>query len=456
MSLKIVILAAGQGTRMRSTLPKVLHQLAGRPLLRWILNAVDALAAAELFVVYGHQGEQVQQAFTDTVVTWVKQTEQLGTGHAVQQVISQLSDDDQLLILPGDIPLINSETLSQLIAQTAADEVSILTANVDEPHGLGRILRNKQQAIMGIVEERDANDDEKMITEINTGVMLLPAKSLKKWLTKLSNNNAQHEYYLTDVIALAVADKATIKSSQPSFNEEIMGINDRSQLARLERIYQTFVAETLMFEGVTLRDPTRFDLRGELAVDEDVTIDINVVIEGHVEIGGNTQIGANVILKNVIIGEGVTILPNCTLEDTHVGNDCIIGPFARLRPGTQLANQVKIGNFVEVKKSTIAEGAKLPHLSYVGDAEVGKHVNIGAGVITCNYDGVKKYKTIIGDNAFIGAASQLIAPVKIGKGAYIGTGSSISKDAPAGKLTIARVRQKTIDHWLPPQKKTRK
>jgi len=453
MSLKIAILAAGQGTRMHSKLPKVLHQMAGKPLLQWVLDATASVSPVETFVIYGYQGEQVKQALADNDVTWVAQTEQLGTGHALQQVLPHLHDDDRVLVLLGDTPLISDETLNSLIENTAENEIGIVTTITEEPYGLGRILRDQSDAILGIVEEKDASDTEKTIAEINTGIMLLPIKPLKNWLTKLQNENAQGEYYLTDVIAMAVADGVDIHAIQPLFNAEVIGINDRSQLAQLENVYQALAAESLMLDGVTLRDPARFDLRGELEIDADVTIDINVIVEGKVKIGRDTNIGANVILKNTTIGKDVTILPNCILEDSIVGDHCTIGPFARLRPGTQLANNVKIGNFVETKKITVDEGSKLSHLSYIGDAEVGKNVNIGAGVITCNYDGVDKHKTIIGDDAFIGTDSQLIAPVKIGKGAYIGAGSSINKDAPAGKLTVARARQKTVDGWVPPKKK---
>ena len=453
MSLKVAILAAGQGTRMYSRLPKVLHTLVDKPLLQWVVQAATALSPEETFVIYGHKGEQVKQTLTDIEVTWVEQTEQLGTGHALQQVLPSLNDSDRVLVLLGDTPLISSETLQNLIANTAAHEVGIVTANVEQPHGLGRIIRNQKDEIVNIVEEKDASESEKLINEINTGIMLLPVKSLKTWLVKLKSTNAKNEYYLTDVIAFAVVDSIAIKSVQPLFNEEVIGVNDRVQLAQLESVYQTWVAESLMLSGVTLRDPARFDLRGELDIDEDVSIDINVIIEGNVKIGRDTVIGANVQLKNVVLGEGVTILPNCVLEDAEVGNYCTIGPFARLRPGTELAGNVKVGNFVEIKKTSVDEGAKLPHHSYIGDAEIGKNVNVGAGVITCNYDGVNKHKTIIGDNAFIGTDSQLIAPVTIGADAYIAAVSSISKDAPAGKLTVARSRQKTIDGWKPPQKK---
>ena len=453
MTLKVAILAAGQGTRMRSRLPKVLHTIANKPLLQWVLQAAQGLQPEETFVIYGYQGEQVKTAFAGQKVTWVAQTEQLGTGHALQQVLPLLKDKSQVLVLLGDTPLISTTTLQRLLTSTDKDEVGLVTALVEEPTGLGRILRNKNDAVVGIVEEKDATADEKLIDEINTGIMLFPAKKLKAWLAQLKNNNTQNEYYLTDVIALAVADSINIKTVQPEFNEEIIGVNDRTQLAELESIYQAQAAEFLMQQGVTLRDPSRFDLRGELKAEQDVTIDINVIIEGKVTIGRDTNIGANVQLKNVVIGEGVTILPNCILEDSIVGNACIIGPFARLRPGTELADYVKIGNFVETKKTIVDSYSKLPHHAYVGDAEIGKNVNIGAGVITCNYDGVDKHKTIIGDNAFIGTDSQLIAPVKIGKGAYIAAGSSINKDAPADKLTVARAKQKTIENWQRPKKK---
>ncbi len=453
MSLKIAILAAGQGTRMHSRLPKVLHIMGNKPLLQWVLQTAQSLHPAETFVIIGYQGERIEKAMADAKVTWVTQTEQLGTGHALQQVLPLLKDTEQILVMLGDTPLVSAETLQQLVANTAQDEVGLVTALVDQADGLGRILRNENDQVTGIVEEKDANVDEKLINEINTGIMLFPAKSLKSWLAKLKNDNSQGEYYLTDVIALAVAEGITIKTVQPQFIEEVMGVNNRLQLAKLENIYQARIAENLMVQGVTLRDPARFDLRGELAVAEDVTIDINVIIEGSVSIGRDTIIGANVHLKNVTLGEGVTILPNCILEDSVIGDHCTIGPFARLRPGTELADQVKIGNFVETKKVMVDTGTKLPHHAYIGDAQVGKNVNIGAGVITCNYDGIEKHQTIIGDNAFIGTDSQLIAPVKIGKGAYIAAGSSINRDAPADKLTVARAKQKTIEHWQRPKRK---
>ncbi len=453
MSLKVVILAAGQGTRMRSQLPKVLHQLAGKPLLQWVLDTAARIHPVETLVVCGYGSEQVQQAFAHLDVTWIEQIEQLGTGHALQRVLSQLRDHDRILVLLGDTPLITDNTLMQLIDNTTANQVGIVTANVDDPSGLGRILRDHNHNVISIIEAKDADANQQAITEINTGIMLLPVRPLKKWLQQLQPHNVQGEYYLTDVIALAVVDGVAIKTVQPLFKEEVIGVNDRQQLARLERLYQALMAKELMLDGVTLHDPARFDVRGELDVGEDVTFDVNVIIAGKVTIGGSSAIGANVMLKNVTIGKNVTILPNCVIEGSVIGDDCTIGPFARLRPGTRLANEVKVGNFVETKQATLGESSKLPHLSYIGDAEVGKRVNIGAGVITCNYDGVEKHKTNIGDNVFIGSDSQLIAPVAIGKGAYIGAGSSISKDAPAGKLTVARGRQKTVGHWAPKQRK---
>lgn len=447
MSLKVVILAAGQGTRMCSSLPKVLHQLAGKPLLQWVLDAAVYIKPAQTFVVHGCGSKRVKQAFTNKDVTWIEQAQQLGTGHALQQVLPQLQDHDRVLVLLGDTPLITRMTLNQLIDNTTADAVGIVTSIVTDPSGFGRILRDDNSNIVGIVEERDVHEEQRAITEINTGIMLLPVRPLKAWLHQLANHNAQGEYYLTDIIAMAAADKVAIKAVQPAFSAEVTGVNNRAQLASLERIYETRTAEALMLNGVTLRDPARFDLRGELNVDKDVIIDINVIIDGKVSIERDSTIGANVMLKNVTIGKGVTILPNCMIEDAIIGDDCVIGPFSRLRSGTRLANKVKVGSFVETKKITVGEGSKLPHLSYIGDAKVGKQVNIGAGVVTCNYDGVGKYVTIIGDGAFIGSDSQLIAPVTIGEGAYIAAGSSINKDAPAGKLSIARTRQKTVEHW---------
>jgi bifunctional UDP-N-acetylglucosamine pyrophosphorylase/glucosamine-1-phosphate N-acetyltransferase len=449
--LKTIILAAGQGTRMRSKVPKVLHKLAGKPMLERVIETAQTISPS-ISIVYGYQGDTVKTALSSYNINWVHQAEQLGTGHAVKQSVLDNESADQILVLLGDTPLITTQTLNALRENTAKNEVGIVTVHLENPYGLGRILRDKNNHIVGIVEEKDATDEQKKITEINTGIMLLPTQHLKQWLAKLKNNNAQKEYYLTDIFAMAVAEKVAIKNVSPQFIEEVMGINTRVQLAHLERVYQQRAAEQLMLSGVTLLDPSRFDLRGTLTCAEDVTIDVNVIIEGNVSIGRGTSIGANTSLKNCTIGENVVIESNVVIDDSTVGNHCTIGPFARLRPGTQLAEKVKVGNFVETKKAIVGEGSKLPHLSYIGDADIGKHVNIGAGTITCNYDGVNKFKTTIHDGAFIGSDSQLVAPVTIGEGAYIGAGSTITKDAPAQKLTISRAKQITIEGWKPPKK----
>ncbi|MSP52825.1 MAG: UDP-N-acetylglucosamine diphosphorylase/glucosamine-1-phosphate N-acetyltransferase [Gammaproteobacteria bacterium] len=478
MPLKIVILAAGQGKRMHSKLPKVLHTLAGKPLLQWVIDAATDLNPAQTIVIYGHGGEQVRAAFTSVTadaeavsfgvqatkvpqrqdpsylekITWVEQTQQLGTGHALQQAQHYFNDDDQILVLLSDTPLISTTTLRELITDTDKNALGLVTVTLDDPSGLGRIIRDAEDNVVGIIEDKDCNEQQQEIEEINTGIMLLPGKELKHWLGNLTAKNAQGEYYLTDVIANAVADQVPICTIEPTFTEEVMGVNDRSQLAYLERVYQQLAAETLMLSGVSFADPTRFDLRGELDVAQDVFFDINVIVEGKVAIGQGSKIGSNVILKDCVIGENVTINSNVVIEESVISDNCIIGPFARLRPGTQLAGHVKIGNFVETKKAIVGEASKIPHLSYIGDANIGKNVNIGAGTITCNYDGVHKNITTIEEGAFIGSDSQLIAPVTIGAGAYIGAGSTISKNAPAGKLTISRSKQTVIENWKPPKK----
>lgn len=454
MSIAAFILAAGKGTRMRSDTPKVLHQLAKKPLLRWVIDAVSVCHIQDIFVVYGQGGEQVKTAIALEDLAWVYQQEQLGTGHAVQCAMQACTkvDIDQVLIVYGDTPLISAQTLTQFIKQTPVNAVGLLTAKFDEPYGLGRIIRDAANNVTAIVEEKDASKAQKTINEINTGIMLIPADHLKQWLTELDNNNAQNEYYITDVIAMAVQDNVEIAAYCVADNSEVQGINTRAQLAHSERILQMKNAEQLMDQGVSFADPARFDLCGELECGRDVCIDINVIIEGTVTLGNNVKIGANVILKNVSIGDDTEILPNTMMEESHVGKACTIGPFARLRPGTKIADHVKVGNFVETKKAIIDSGSKLSHLSYIGDAVIGKNVNIGAGTITCNYDGVNKFTTTIEDGVFVGSDTQLIAPVTIGKNAYIGAGSSINKDAPADKLTVARARQKTIEHWQPPKK----
>jgi bifunctional UDP-N-acetylglucosamine pyrophosphorylase/glucosamine-1-phosphate N-acetyltransferase len=452
MTISVTILAAGQGSRMRSALPKVLHPLANRPMLTWVINAAEQINPDVVVVVYGHGGEQVKEQLAGHNISWVLQSEQLGTGHAVQQAIPQIINSQQVLVLYGDTPLISPITLQQLITTTSEDGVGIITAKFSDPTGLGRIIRDNNNKVSAIVEEKDATIAQKKINEINTGIMLLPVKKLTQWLSQLENDNAQSEFYLTDIIKMAVSDGVSITTVTPKANAEVAGVNTRQQLIELERSYCLTQAAQLLAEGVTIRDPARFDLRGELHAAQDVTIDINVIIEGKVTLGKNVKIGPNVILKEVTIGDNTEIFANSMLEESTVGENCLIGPFARLRPGTKLANDVKVGNFVETKKAIVADGSKIPHLSYIGDAVVGKNVNIGAGVITANYDGVNKHQTTIEDNVFIGCDTQLIAPVTIGKSAYIGCGSSINKDAPANKLTLARSRQKTIEGWEPPKK----
>jgi len=453
MSLNIIILAAGQGKRMCSKLPKVLHTLAGKPLLQRVVETAAQLHPTAIYVVYGHQGEQVRTACQKLPVQWVEQTAQLGTGHAVAQVLPLLNDCDQALILVGDTPLITAETLQKLIAATPANTVGLVTAILANPTGLGRVLRNADQKILGIVEEKDASETQRQIKEINTGIILAPVQHLRRWLAQVKNNNAQGEYYLPDIISMAVQEGISITTFTATSSYEVQGINDRAQLAELERYHQRNVAQQLMLKGVTLLDPQRFDLRGDLEIAADVTIDVNVIIEGKVSIGANSYIGPHSVLRNVIIGDNVTINSHCVMEDSEIGAGCIVGPFARLRPGAQLAAGAHIGNFVEVKKSSIGAGSKINHLSYIGDATIGQDVNIGAGTITCNYDGVNKHQTIIGDNVHIGSDTQLIAPVSVGAGATVAAGSTVAKDVPAGALTLThKLEQRIVKDWRRPEK----
>jgi bifunctional UDP-N-acetylglucosamine pyrophosphorylase/glucosamine-1-phosphate N-acetyltransferase len=455
MALSIVILAGGSGTRMSSNLPKVLHKLAGKSLLDHVIDSAEALdAVTEVFVVYGHMGDTVLASMKHrSNVKWVEQKQRLGTGHAVQQVLPLLNPGNQVLILYGDVPLITPSTLANFVQASGKNQVGLLTAVVADPSGLGRIVRDEHQHVLGIIEEKDATDLEKQIKEINTGIYCVPAELLLKWLPKLSNNNAQKEYYLTDIVTMARQDHINISVSRPKQVEEIYGANTRVELARLERIYQYWQTQELMLQGVTMYDPLRVDIRGRVIAARDSIIDVNVVFEGEVTLGENCMIGPNAILKNVVIGKGVEIKANSVLEDCIVEPNAIIGPFARIRPGSVLKENCHIGNFVEVKKSIIGKGSKVNHLSYVGDATVGEKVNIGAGAITCNYDGANKHQTIIEDEAFVGSNVSLIAPVKIGKAATIGAGSVIAKEAPAGKLTVARAKQVTIEGWIRPVKK---
>ncbi|NOZ11148.1 MAG: UDP-N-acetylglucosamine diphosphorylase/glucosamine-1-phosphate N-acetyltransferase [Gammaproteobacteria bacterium] len=453
MGLEVVILAAGQGTRMRSDLPKVLHTLGGRPLLEHVLSRAQDLDADAIHVVYGHGGEKVRGAFKGCDLRWVLQEKQLGTGHALLQVIPDIQDGTTVLVLYGDVPLIRTDTLRVMVDAAQDGDLALLTATFTDPGGYGRIVRDDMAKISRIVEHKDANDAERAITEINTGFLAVSAGLLRSWLEQLSRDNAQGEYYLTDVIGMAVADGITIVDSQPQDEWEVLGINSCAELAQLERKHQSEQAQALMAQGVTLRDPSRFDLRGELSVGRDVVIDINVILEGKVSLGDRVHIGANVVIRNSTMGDDVTIKENCVIEEARVARGCQVGPFARLRPGTDLANDVHVGNFVEIKKSSVARGSKVNHLSYIGDSKIGSGVNIGAGTITCNYDGAYKHQTIIGDDVFVGSATQLVAPVTVGDGATIGAGATITNNVPAGELTLSRVKQKTIPGWKRPVKK---
>ena len=453
MKITTIILAAGKGTRMCSAIPKVLHKIANRPLLRHVYDMSYQLNNNAIKIVYGHGANLVRKVLADIDVSWVEQKQQLGTGHAVQQVSDQISDSDIVLILYGDVPLLKLATVKGLLANVSDKTLALLTVNLKNPTGYGRIVRDSSGKVIKIVEEKDASITEKKIVEGNTGIMAVQGNKLKKWLNQLSNHNAQGEYYLTDIIEMAVADQITIITTQPESVDEVLGVNNRIQLSHLERVYQQEQAIMLMERGVTLMDPARFDLRGtivELGID--IVCDVNVIIEGENSIGNNVIIGANTHIKNSSIGDNVEILANCIIENSVVGQGSKIGPYARLRPETVLAENVHIGNFVELKKSTVASFSKINHLSYIGDATVGAQVNIGAGTITCNYDGVNKFRTIIEDGAFIGSDTQLIAPVTVGKNATIGAGSTITRDSPENQLTLSRAKQMTLAGWKRPVK----
>ncbi len=453
MSLSIVILAAGKGTRMKSAQAKVMHHLAGRPLLQHVIDTATAIMPAQLTVVAGNGAAQVLPFLANQNIATVMQEQQLGTGHAVMQARLGIESADQVLVLYGDVPLTQVATLQALIAATTPTGLGILTTELADPTGYGRIVRNDGGDVVCITEQKDAGADTLKIKEVNSGIMLLPSQWLLSSLDKLSNHNAQGEYYLTDMVALAVDDGLVIDTVCCQDNAEVAGVNNRIQLAELERHYQLRQAERLMMAGVTLVDPARLDVRGELSVGSDISIDANVIFEGKVSLADNVDIGANCIIKDAVIGEGSVILPNSMIDSSVVGAGANIGPFARLRPGTVLADKAKIGNFVETKNANIGLGSKVNHLSYIGDTDMGAGVNIGAGTITCNYDGANKFKTVIGDNAFIGSDSQLVAPVTVGEGATIGAGTTLRKDAPEGKLTLTKSQQKTVEGWVRPVKK---
>jgi bifunctional UDP-N-acetylglucosamine pyrophosphorylase/glucosamine-1-phosphate N-acetyltransferase len=453
MTITTIILAAGKGTRMCSQLPKVLHQIANRSLLKHVYDMSSQLENNTIKIVYGHGADLVRDTLKDLEVSWIEQKQQLGTGHAVQQTCDQFSDSDTVLILYGDVPLLKLSTVKALIKNVSDKSLALLTVTLDDPTGYGRIVRDALGQVTKIVEQKDATVAEQIIKEGNTGIMAVQGAKLKQWLSQLGNNNAQGEYYLTDIIEMAVADGITIITSQPLTVDEVLGVNNRIQLSHLERVYQNEQANLLMEQGVTLMDPARFDLRGTIdSLGTDIIIDVNVILEGKNSIGNNVRIGANTYINNSIIADNVVILANCIIDNAIVGVGSKIGPFARLRPETVLAEQVHIGNFVEIKKSSIAAASKINHLSYIGDATIGSHVNIGAGTITCNYDGVNKFRTIIEDGAFIGSDSQLVAPVIIGKNATIGAGSTITKDSPEHQLTLSRAKQVSISGWQRPVK----
>lgn len=457
MNIAVVILAAGQGTRMRSTHPKVLHSIGGKPMLEHVItatcSAIPDLPVSAMHVVIGHGADQVKSAFQSDIAHWVMQSKQLGTGHAVKEAAPACKGADIVLVLYGDVPLIRPETLNALISASQGKKLALLTVQTEEPYGYGRIIRNADNEIKAIVEEKDATPTQKAIKEINTGIMAIPGNYLEKWLHALKNDNTQGEFYLTDVVELAAAEGVPVTHTHPSGVTEVLGVNNRRQQAQLEREYQRFQCEQLMDAGVTLLDPSRTDIRGQLEAGQDVIIDTNCIFEGTVSLGNNVTIGSGCIIRNTSICDNTQVAAYSLIDDSQIDSHCTIGPFARLRPGTHLKKSAKIGNFVETKKAQIGEGSKVNHLSYVGDAEVGQNVNIGAGTVTCNYDGVNKYKTIIKDNAFVGSNTALVAPVSVGMTATIGAGSTITGNIDNEQLAVARSRQRNIDGWQRPVKK---
>ncbi|WP_299200390.1 bifunctional UDP-N-acetylglucosamine diphosphorylase/glucosamine-1-phosphate N-acetyltransferase GlmU [uncultured Amphritea sp.] len=453
-SLDIVILAAGQGSRMKSSLPKVLHSIGGKSMLQHVIDNAISLENARIHIVIGHGAGAVETALSGQPVQFALQAEQLGTGHAVAQAMPNISDNGVVLVLYGDVPLTRPDTMAELVKIAQRGQFGLLTVNLADPTGYGRIVRSDAGDVVAIVEHKDASEVQRAITEVNTGILALPTALLREWIPQLSSNNVQGEYYLTDIIAMAAEQGVRVQAIQPATEQEVQGVNNRLQQAELERWYQRSAAEALMLEGVSLADPARIDVRGEVSVGHDVAIDINVILEGRVEIGDNVTIEANCIIKDSVIGSGSHIKANSMLDEAVVADNCDIGPFARLRPGSRLANNAKVGNFVETKKANIGEGSKVNHLSYIGDAEIGVNVNVGAGTITCNYDGVNKSTTEIGDGAFIGSNTALVAPVKIGAGATVGAGSTITKEVQSDQLAITRAKQTNLNNWQRPVKKS--
>ncbi|MCG7532924.1 bifunctional UDP-N-acetylglucosamine diphosphorylase/glucosamine-1-phosphate N-acetyltransferase GlmU [Psychrobium sp. MM17-31] len=452
MELHLVILAAGKGTRMRSALPKVLHKIAAKSMVEHVIDAATVLEnVSSTQLVYGHGGDLMQEALSHRDVNWALQAEQLGTGHAVAQAMPNLNDDGKVLILYGDVPLISTSTLERLVASQPQGGIGLLTVELDNPTGYGRIVR-ENDAVVGIVEQKDANPQQLAINEVNTGILVADAVDLKRWLANLSNDNAQGEYYLTDIIEMAHKEGRSIVAAHPESAVEVEGVNNKLQLAQLERAYQLQQAHELMVAGATLFDPARLDIRGEIEIGQDVEIDINVIIEGKVVLGNNVKIGANCILIDCVIGDNTEIKPNSIVESSTVGSHCSVGPFARLRPNSEMLDDSHVGNFVEMKKVKLGQGSKAGHLAYLGDSIIGRNVNIGAGTITCNYDGANKHLTEIDDDAFIGSDTQLVAPVKVGKGATVAAGATITKEVGDGELVLTRVKQRHIESWARPQK----
>lgn len=446
MKIKVIILAAGKGSRMKSKQAKVLHKIAGKAMLQRVAESVEDLDS-EVIVIYGHDGEQVKKSLTRLNVSWIEQVDQFGTGHAVQQAAAEIDEDDVVLILYGDVPLIRKETLERLVANVFDKAMALLTVKLNDPNGYGRIVRVGGK-VQKIVEQKDATAAELLISEVNTGIMAANGADLLGWLSALKNNNAQNEYYLTDVIEMAVNDGTSINTIHPKDEYEVQGVNSKSQLNILERYQQRVIAEELMEQGVSLGDANRLDVRGDVVVQgTDVFIDCNVVLEGSIKLGSDVTIGANCVLRNVVIKDNVSIKPNSVLEDCTIGTGSSVGPFARIRPGTELGDNTHVGNFVEIKKTKLGDGSKISHLSYIGDADIGKDVNIGAGTITCNYDGVNKFKTTIEDGAFIGSDTQLVAPVTVGKNATLAAGTTLTKNAPDNALTLSRTKQMTLKGW---------